>query len=105
MGRIKHHAIIVTSSDDAKIDKAKVEAERLGLLTTNIVTDNVNGYSTFLVCPDGSKEGWPESDIGDAQRESFLKHIKTLSHLEWVEVSYSDDDSEAVITRSAFGRV
>lgn len=102
MGYIKHHAIIVTSWDDQQIDKAKKVADNIGLLVTNVVTDNINGYSTFLICPDGSKEGWPESETGDKMRNDFLDTIKAFSNIEWVEVSYSPDDAEAIISRSIF---
>jgi hypothetical protein len=31
----------------------------------------VNGYTMFAMFPDGSKEGWPQSDTGDEIRARF----------------------------------
>ncbi|KKN96675.1 hypothetical protein LCGC14_0163190 [marine sediment metagenome] len=51
-----------------------------------------------MVAPDGSKEGWAESDQGDGQRAHFVEYLRALcterSHvyLDWVEVKYGESE-------------
>jgi hypothetical protein len=98
MGYIRHHAIIVTSFGSAYINAAHAEARRLFPYTTEIAVSPVNEYYSFLVPPDGSKEGWPESDESDANRDALIAWLDQQrcedgsSNLDWVEVVYSHDD-------------
>ncbi len=39
-------------------------------LTFSVFAD-INGYLSFFVAPDGSKEGWSESQNGDEAREKL----------------------------------
>ena len=56
----------------------------------------VNGHETFVVLPDGSKEGWDESDKGDALRQRFIERLKVdeyedgSSPWSWVEVGFGE---------------
>lgn len=110
MGYIRHHAIIVSggdwgAKDDAgfPIHRAHGKAKELGCVVSEIVKSTINGYMTFLIAPDGSKEGWEESDRGDVCREAFLAYCETQryedrsSPLSWAEVQYGDDNGEARI--------
>lgn len=103
MGYMRHHAIVVTSFDKKKIAAAHKQAERLGAHVSNVVEGAVNGYFSFLIAPDGSKEGWGESDDGDQQRESMKEWLckqefeDGSSVLDWVEVMFGDDDGEVEI--------
>lgn len=99
MSWTKHNAIIVTagegSKDYAKMahDKAK---EIFGKAVTEIIVSDINYYRTFFIGPDGSKEGWEESDAGDEKRIEFLKYIRTLKYedrsspVSYVEVCYGN---------------
>jgi hypothetical protein len=106
MGYIRHNAIVVTSWDKALLDASLAKAKELGLDATEPGKTHVNGYRSFLICPDGSKEGWPESDDGDRARDAFVKwlyaqrHEDNSSSIEWVEVSYGSDDASARVERS-----
>jgi hypothetical protein len=73
MGYIKHHAIVVTSWNDALIVEAHAKAVEYCRLVTPLSETGVNGYRSFLIAPDGSKEGWGDSDLGDAEREAFIR--------------------------------
>lgn len=101
---LKHDAIVVTSCMDEWIDRAAAMARELGLQVLGPSGPLINGYRTFLVCPDGSKEGWVDSDTGDAKREAFLRYLDSVrladgsSHLEWVSVAYGRDLVDSVIT-------
>lgn len=60
----------------------------------------MNLTRTLLVCPDGSKEGWEESDAFDAKRSEYIEYLNSdnSSSLSWVALSYSSDDRDAKIT-------
>jgi len=92
MGMIIHHAIIVTA-DMADIDPIRSVAAGLGLTVTEAIHSPVNGYATFMVAPDGSKEGWEISNEHDELRAAFREILKRdfARGTQWVEVSYGDD--------------
>ncbi len=106
MGHIVHHAIVVTSWDEKQIEAAIGEAVKLGCRATSIAGHMVNGGGSFLVAPDGSKSGWPESDVGDAQRTAFIawlvaqRYEDGSSSLCWVEIEYGSDDARAIVKRN-----
>jgi alpha-glucuronidase len=108
MGYIKHDAIIVTSWDEKLIDKAHEFAKNTGNNVTNIVGPLSNGYCTFTIVPDGSKEGWAHSHEGDAAREKFLtwaneqRYEDNSSSLEWVHISYGSDDAKVTVVNNTW---
>lgn len=97
MGMIIHHAIVVTSWDKKLLRKAHDKAEKVFVNVSNIVDAYCNGYSSFFVAPDGSKEGWEDSLNGDARRQLFIRWIKSQAYddggnsLEYVEIEYGND--------------
>jgi len=100
MGYIRHNAIVVTGnySDETfynTTQKAHDKAVELGLLVTDIVGGVANGYSSFMICPDGSKEGWPISEGFDCSRKEWIKWAKTQL-INFVHLSYGGDDSDIV---------
>ena len=105
MGYMRHHAIIVTSWDELKIKIAHEVAQVFFPNITDIVKSELNGYQSFLVPPDGSKEGWEESNTGDKRRNEYIywlnkqKHEDGSSPLGWTEVQYGDDDKKTRIVR------
>lgn len=104
MGYIRHEAIIITSWDAKAVAFAVINAEALGLTTIGPSKPTVNGYVTATIVPDGSKEGWDDSDIGDQLRAKFREWLRLQRHsdggssLEWVQIAYGSDDGKAVIT-------
>jgi len=104
MGYIRHHAIIVTSWDEKRITEARKEAKEIcGNRVSSIVKSPLNGYYSFFVAPDGSKEGWEESEQGDYERRKFIGWIEAQSYddgpnsLDYVEVFYGDEDGDSEI--------
>lgn len=100
MGYIRHNAIVVTGnySDETfynTTQKAHNKAVELGLLVTDIVHGKANGYASFMICPDGSKEGWAISEGFDTRREEWLKWAKTQL-IDFAHISYGGDDSDIV---------
>lgn len=92
MGYIKHHAIIITSWDDKILLKIKKKFP----VSSEIIKSHVNGYCSLFIPPDGSKEGWPDSDAGDEVRRKIKKYINSLAYkdksnrVQYVEVSYDE---------------
>jgi hypothetical protein len=110
MGYIRHNAIVVTCWDKTRIAAAHGAAERcLPGLVSSIVDSHINGYHSFLVAPDGSKEGWSDSDKGDAARAEFISWLESQRYednstpFEWVEIAYGSDDRRRFCGTSRVG--
>lgn len=111
MGIIRHKAIVVTSWNAFAIEAAACRARNLGLTVMGPSGALINGYRTLLVCPDGSKEGFCDSDKCDERRAEFRawmneqRHDDGSSNLEWVEISYGSDDRKAEIKATAWNEL
>lgn len=122
MGYIRHHAIVVTGWDDDRVRIAHEQARRLleqrtqdGIahlpddVLTPIIDAHLNGYTSFAILPDGSKEFWGDSDEMDTIRAAFLDWLESQrdeeggSYLRWAEVIFGDEDGPARITQSSDG--
>lgn len=96
MGYTIHHAIIVTSWDDQAILAAHDKAVEIfpDDQVTSVTDAAMNGYRSFLVGPDGSKEGWEESEEGNENREEYIEWLDSQKYddgsslLDWVELSF-----------------
>jgi len=115
MGYMRHHAIIVTGPLKSYGDEFKAletvwgEVLRVGerhtatTLISSIVPSIVNHSGSFLVAPDGSKEGWDTSDSGDAFRAEVIHYLETLRYgdgstsFDYVEVQFGDDEGKTKI--------
>jgi hypothetical protein len=104
MGYMRHHAIIVTGSYGDYLLRAHLQARRLEMKVSDIVKSSINGFESFFVAPDGSKEGWPESDTGDIARDALIDFLQSMrygdggSPLSWALVQYGDDNRQKSIT-------
>ena len=103
MGYIRHDAIIVTTWQEESLAKAHKKAKDLNLAVSEIVESPTNGYVSFLIAPDGSKEGWEASKIGEESRRAWKKWVKNEKGLfvDWVHVDYGGDDPHASIIEYA----
>lgn len=99
MGYMRHHAIVVTSYNVVHLEKAHTMANELfGTLVTPVTPSLINQYSTFFVAPDGSKEGWDESDRFDLLREQYTEWLnRQRFSVRWAVVQYGDDENETKI--------
>ena len=103
MGYMRHHAIVVTSWNLDLLRKARAKAFGLSLKPTEITPIGVNDYRSFLCPPDGSKEGWAESDVADLARKKFIESLDEMryddgsSSVAWVCVQFGDDDGDAKV--------
>ncbi len=92
MGTISHNAILVTYGDEVWLQGAAAKARELGCIVLGPSEPGTNAYRTLVICPDGSKERWPTSDQGNAQRDAFVAWLAVQSdeYPEWVEVRYGE---------------
>lgn len=100
MGYIKHHAIIVSAGRATHIEKSHQRAiDMFGKsMISELVHSPTNAYVSFFIAPDGSKEGWGDSDTGDEQRAEYIKYLSMCEgYVDYVELFYGDDEGEAGI--------
>lgn len=111
MGVIAHHAIIVTASYGGWPEKAHEAARRYFPedQVSELSREAINGYRSFCIFPDGSKEGWAESADGNLRRDNFVEWLKAQAYedgsspLSWAEVHFGEiriARSGAEVTRS-----
>jgi hypothetical protein len=91
MGDVIHRAVIVTSWDSVTTQAAWEEANALNLIVTKIGATVTNGYTSFLVCPCGSKEGWDTCDDYLTKLATFIKYLRQTDYIEWCFVEYGSD--------------
>lgn len=98
MGRIRHSAIVVTGSELSDAIAAHSKAVELGLIVTPVVPGKNNGYASFMICPDGSKEGWDTSEDFDKKRHEWVKwavqQIGLVSrvYIDWAYLDFGGDE-------------
>lgn len=114
MGYIKHHAIIVTGSNDDQIKEAHAKAKEIfkdafkddgvlipgDQLVSEIIRGVANTYDSFFIAPDGSKGGWSTSDCGDNARKAFIEWMQgqRRNYCDFVELCFGgDDDNEHIL--------
>lgn len=106
MGYIRHDAIVVSGWCERRTQKAHEKAVEIGLLVTPIVISKVNAQRSFLIAPDGSKEGWPDSESGDAQRAEWIEWAKKEPELwiDWAHVNFGGDEPEKATLKEHNGK-
>jgi len=106
MGYMRHHAIVVTGWSEKDIVKVHQKACEIfkGISSiTEITPEAVNGYRSFLIAPDGSKEWWDTSNAGDNARDNFIGWIlRNISiHCNFAEVQFADENHDNKLLRSS----
>lgn len=109
MGFIKHNAIIVTGVKYSPREFRKAYDKACELFgiegVSNIVASQINGFMSFFVAPDGSKEYWDDSNEGDSKRKQLADYIDSLAYgdgstsVNFVDVSY-DEKHKAKVERT-----
>ena len=109
MGCMKHHAIIVHSNDEILIKEAHEKAIELKINPSELLFTCVNGFRSFFIPTDGSKEEWAESNIGDQKRNLFMSYCNSLKYedgsnlITAIEIEYAGDDMKNSIINTSFG--
>ena len=107
MGYMRHHAIVVTSCNEELLTEAHKKASEIFSQVAPVTPETVNGYVSFLIAPDGSKEGWSHSEQGDKARDAFIKYLEAQRYddgsisINYVEVQFGDDDGVTNIIRNS----
>lgn len=101
MGYIKHNAIICTNYlEGPELEKAHEYAKELKLNVSEIIDSHINGFQSFFIAPDGSKEGWQTSDEFDEKRKKFKEYLRSRSlslrsgYIHWIEIKFGGDEPE-----------
>lgn len=107
MGDIHHNTVIATTWSDSEVERIKTWVSEIedefwaGLFVWG--TSVINGFTSVVLMPDGSKEGWPESITGDKLRDSFIDTLKMSDYSDgsspwsYVEVGYGDYGQKVTI--------
>jgi len=109
MGYTRHHAILVTTYKEQLTKTAHEKAKTIfeDTLISPVQESVINGYHSFAIFPDGSNEGWGDSEMGDENRAMFIAWLETQrfedrgSPYDWVEVQYGDDEWETCIVNDS----
>ena len=103
MGYLRRHAIIVVGDDyqnSKGIMQAHEKATEIFPWVSPICPPQINGERSFFIPPDGSKEGWTESDAGDKRRDALIAWLKRHPVVSWVEVLFADEQAPPTVTRA-----
>jgi hypothetical protein len=115
MGYVKHNAAIVTNWDFKKLESAHKKAKEIyaakfepdvmvrdaARLVSDIIHGITNSQASFFIAPDGSKEGWADSNKSDEARTEFLDWLlKNDNFSDYIEVRFGGDDEYDTVIRS-----
>jgi hypothetical protein len=94
MGVINHNLVSATglSTDGGDLSEVVAWIATLGERYKElfrIIPSLKNSYVTVVMAPDGSKEGWSDSDIVDEIRKQFIAKLST-GYWRWVEIGYGE---------------
>jgi hypothetical protein len=93
MGTIQHESILMMAFGQEAEDLLYEKACELGLEDHILIGDPVhNGYRPVVIIPDGSKEGWEDSDEMQENRNNFVSWLKSLTYpvCDWCRVEWGD---------------
>ncbi len=105
MGFFRHHAIVVTCVDSDRTFEIQQKAREIGCFVSGVVGNCGEGCHSFLVAPDGYKEGHDGSDDDDERRNKlvawFVEQSKVRGPIgfDWVELEFGGDTGGAKIIR------
>lgn len=109
MGSYRHDAIIVTSWRASDIEKAHAHARDVFADTCvhvgNITDVGANGFRSFLIPPDGSKEGCPASDAAHKAFAAFMVWLNEQASADWVAVNFGGDDYDILEVSDPLGSI
>lgn len=108
MGYIKHEALIVISYSEEVLSEIHLAATVIyadkAHLISPIIDSRMNGYHSFFIAPDGSKEGWTDSNASNAARNLVVSYIEKQNNTDYCEVMFGGDDPHIqAITRPTKG--
>lgn len=98
MGLFVHHAVVATADAvfRGELERVRQVALESGLPATEIMPSPVNMLLSFFIGPDGSKEGWTDSDAGDTARADVLKLLRASGAIEWALLEYGETGARII---------
>ena len=100
MGYDKHETVMAITRDGSSFDRAArtlqkrvgatLRNKRRGPLHRHFIP--LNGWVVWTLFPDGSKEGWPDSDDGDKLRTEFVDLFATAGRAEGFYACFAGDE-------------
>lgn len=102
MGYMSHDAVVAVTADfregglpDMDKFRESLPPKMARLVIGPIITDP-NAYAVYAFLPDGSKEGWADSDAADEARERFkdlfrFRYDDESTPDDWVHVRFGGD--------------
>lgn len=98
MGVENNNAVVATTYDKKEIARVRKWVDELPEMKSLFLfgAEEINGKTTVVMVPDGSKEGWAESDAGDRLRDCFVKELEKANYddgsnpWDFVEVGYGE---------------
>ena len=93
MGVIRHNGILVTGYEP-DIQKVYKKAKKIFYrkMVSELSQELGNGYQSFAIFPDGSKEGWGTSNDNDENRETFFEWLEKKDRaVSAVDVAFGGD--------------
>lgn len=113
MGYIKHNTIIITSYIEDSIREVREMAHNVfnkwlgpydgskNIMVSEVISGVVNGQYSFFISPDGSKEGWEDSNKGDYARDELYEwFLNNETYCDFIEVRFGGDDNICEIVRT-----
>lgn len=82
MGVENNNAVIATTWNREEVKRIRQWVEELTNMKSLFLfgEEEINGKTTVVMVPDGSKEGWVESDAGDALRDRFIAELEKANY-------------------------
>lgn len=116
MGVVNHNAMVITTWSDDRASELQAWIDQLSERDQELIIRAgswVNGLHTFFVAPDGSKEGWDDSDKGDRLRGRIVERLAVddygdgSSPWSWVEVGFGEYGQKVLRgnCKNCYGRV
>lgn len=99
MGVENNECVIATTWSDEHINKMQ---EWINALVDEyqelfaFIPSLINGKTTIVLAPDGSKKGWDEAERGKDLRDDFISKLESFDYedgsnpFDWVEVGYGE---------------
>lgn len=106
MGFFRHDFIIVGGFDEGLVAKLWADARDIfpWRMISPIVQGMANGYRSFFIGADGSKEGWEDSYKGDVARDKMLKCLESVGDgVNWCILSFPEDAKPFVMEANRRG--
>lgn len=109
MGYIKHDAVlaVVSATEPDRIQELQVFCDGVPEPLRQYFlgpVGGINGTVTFVVAPDGSKEGWEYSNQMDQLRGQFISIAKKARYHEVLQLRFGGDDRTTNISFASESR-